>query len=100
MAERVLLTGYCQRAAGGQHVMFRVLATHDGLVIDAPRYCAGREAETWTHLRRPLEPASGRVSRYGCQCRKSALVSDREMRESIDSGRRRVSVAATNISLR
>ncbi len=100
MAERVVLTGYCQQAGGSQHVMFKVLATHDGLMIDAPRYCAGREAETWTHIRRPLIPASGRVSRYGCQCRKSALVGDREMWDWIASGRRRVAVAASNISLR
>lgn len=100
MAERLLLTGYCQRAGGRQHVMFRIFATRDGLVIDAPRYCAGRESETWTYMRRHLEPASGRVSRYGCQCRKSALVSDREVREWIDTGRSGVSIAATNISLR
>jgi hypothetical protein len=100
VAERVLLTGYCPRPRGGQHVMFRVIATRGGFMIDAPRYCAGREAQTWTHLRRPLDPASGRVSRYGCQCRKSALVSDGEMSDWIHGGRRRVAIAASNISLR
>jgi hypothetical protein len=80
--------------------MFRVIATSDGLMIDAPPYCAGRETQTWTHTRRPLDPAGDRMFRYGCQCRKSALVSDREIWDWISSGCKQVSVATTNISLR
>lgn len=100
MSERVLLTGFCQRPGGGQHVMFRVVETPGALMVEAPLYCAGREAETWTPIRRRLDPANGRMSRYGCQCRKSALVSDREMWNWIHSKRRHVSVAASNISRR
>ena len=100
MADRVVLTGYCQRPAGRQHVMFRVFAAREGLIIDAPRYCVGREAETWSHLALPLDLTSGRVLRYGCACRRTALVGDREMWDRIQRGDRKWTIAATNISHR
>src|SRR5690348_14607743 len=98
MTDRVLLTGRCERRL---HRMFRVLETPDALVIEAEQYCAGREAETWTPLRRRLDPANGRASRYGCPwCRTSALISDRQIWDQIRSGHSRWAIAATNISLR
>jgi len=50
MSERMLLTGRCQRRT---HEMFRVLDTAGGPVIEAPLYCAGRQWQTWTPVRRP-----------------------------------------------
>jgi hypothetical protein len=99
MAERVLLTGCCDRRRG-RHVLFHVLATRDGPVIDAPRYCAGREAGTWRRERRLLDLASNRVSRYGCACRRSALIADRDIWDRIQRGDSEWFVATTNISLR
>jgi hypothetical protein len=94
--ERVLLTGYCQRR---KHVMFRVLATSGGLIIDAELYCAGRESETWR--RRRCAVGTGRhTSRYGCKCRRSALIGDDQIRDRIARGDTQWFVAAYNISRR
>lgn len=97
MIEPILLTGRCERRL---HRMLRVLEAPDAVVIDADLFCVGREAETWTPMRRRLDPVNGRVSRYGCKCRTSALVSDREIWDLILSGYSRWLIAATNISLR
>lgn len=93
--ETVLLTGYCKRK---QHVMFRVLDTPGGLVIDAPLYCAGRERETWTPMRRKL--TGGSASRYGCPCRRTDLIGDDQMLDRIRRGERQMLIDAYNISRR
>ena len=100
MADRLLLTGVCKRK---QHVLFRVFATSDGMVIDAELYAAGRESETWTPRRRAL--TDGSASRYGCACRATALVFDDQMLDRIElariqRGTRRWPIEATNISFR
>ena len=95
MADTVLLTGRCERR---RHIMFRVLNTGGGLVVEAPLYCAGRERETWTPMRRPLE--GGRASRYGCPCRATVLAADQQMADRIQCGIGEWVVAATNISFR
>jgi hypothetical protein len=95
MADMLLLTGRCERR---RHVMFRVFDSGDGLVLEAPLYCAGRERETWTPMRRRLE--AGRASRYGCPCRATVLASDQQMTDRIHRGIAEWVVAVTNISLR
>jgi hypothetical protein len=94
MSETVLLIGMCERR---HHVMFQVLETPDGPVIHAPRYCAGRESGTWTPKRRRLDLTRNRVSRYGCACRATALIGDREMWDRIQRGNSKWRIATTNI---
>jgi|ERR1022692_1182319 hypothetical protein len=95
MAGTVLLTGRCKRR---RHVMFQVVDTGSSLVIDAPLRAVGRESETWTPERRPLE--LGRASRYGCPCRTTAVPGDHQMMERIRRGDSEWVIAAINISLR
>lgn len=95
MAETLILTGRCERR---RHVIFRVFDTSAGLVIEAPFYCAGRERETWTPMRRPVE--LGRATRYGCSCRATVLAADQQMVDQIQRGTQEWVVAASNISLR
>ena len=94
-AERVLLAGRCKRK---RHLMFTVLATSTGLVLEAPLYCAGRERETWTPLRREVGNAGG--LRYCCPCRRTALIDDGAIRDRIARGKTRWLVDAYNISSR
>jgi hypothetical protein len=95
MADTVLLTGRCERR---RHIMFHVRESGGALVVEAPLYCAGRERETWTPMRRPLE--AGRASRYGCPCRATVLAADQQMTDRIGHGVREWVVTTTNISFR
>jgi hypothetical protein len=54
-AETVLLTGCCERR---RHVMYQVLNTPTGLVVDAPLRAVGRKRATWTPQRRELADGS------------------------------------------
>ena len=80
-AERVLLTGCCERR---RHVMYQVLNTPTGLVVDAPLRAVGRKRATWTPQRREL--ADGSAVRYGCGCGRTSLVPDSVLLAGIRRG--------------
>lgn len=67
----VLLTGRCERR---RHIMYQVVDTAGGLVIDAPLRAVIRDRRGWTPQRRML--AEGSASRYGCGCGRTSLVPD------------------------
>ncbi|MGH8960660.1 MAG: hypothetical protein ACRDWT_05545 [Jatrophihabitantaceae bacterium] len=73
--------------------------TPDGLVVEAPKRAIGRERTSWTPMRRVLE-LGGRMDRYGCECGRSELLGDREMREDIRRGETDWVIAGSNISNR
>lgn len=81
---RGILTGRCDTR--NRHVLYLVIETPDELVIHAPLYAAGRERDTWRPDRRQLDPLNGRGRRYGCQCRRSALVMDADLFTAIRRG--------------
>jgi hypothetical protein len=80
-AETVLLTGCCERR---RHVMYQVLNTPTGLVVDAPLRAVGRKRATWTPQRREL--ADGSAVRYGCGCGRTSLVPDSVLLAGIRRG--------------
>jgi hypothetical protein len=93
--DHVVLTARCERT---RHLVFRVLDTANGLVIEAPRYAAGRERKQWTPLGRKLRP--GCIERYGCACGRSELISHDLISADIRRGETEWIIEGTNISLR
>jgi hypothetical protein len=92
---RVLLVGRCQRK---RHLVFQVVDTADGLVVEAPRFAAGRPRTRWTPLRRKLEDS--RIERYGCSCGRSELIPHAELRADVGRGVTEWIIAGTSIARR
>jgi len=78
--------------------MFTVELIDGEYWVFAPRMAVGRERPTWTPGSRRLDP--GRMQRYGCNCGRSALLSDREMLNDIGQGETEWVIAGDNISRR
>ena len=97
MTERVWLTGRCERR---RHILFTLIETDTTLDVVAPLVCYGREADTWAPGRRQLDPLNGHVGRYGCACRRSALIRDKEIWKRLRRGSTEWVIATTNISER
>lgn len=91
--ERTILTGRCERKG---HRIFRVIDTGARLVIEAPRYAAGRERKDWTPAMFPV--TADTIRRYGCACGRSELLSHREMLADIERGITTWIIAGSNIS--
>jgi hypothetical protein len=90
-----LLIARCERK---RHVIFTVGRVDGQLHLFAPRIAVGRERETWTAGSRPLN--SSRITRYGCACGRTTLISDVLVLEKIRRGETRMVIAGTNISSR
>ena len=83
MSRTILLELRCQRRG---HLIAQVVDSggRDTVVIEAPRYSAGRTKATWTPASFPLIRGNGH--RYGCACGMSDLIPDGKLAEAIASG--------------
>jgi hypothetical protein len=71
------------------HLVVKVVDSDDSdvLTIEAARYCAGRDRETWTPASFSLIKGSGH--RYGCACGMSNLIRDDGLAAAVARGVRR-----------